>query len=677
MSHSLNLGSNRQRADIQGLRAIAVALVLLFHFDGIIEGGYLGVDMFFVISGFVIAQSTIREIHETSSFNWRNFLRRRVRRLLPGAAVVLGFSSFAALVFLSPFGPQQETSRMVVGAATYSTNFLLMSRGYFVIKAESNPLLHFWSLAVEEQFYLVWPFAVLLIISLRRWCSHAVIRLSVYITLFLTIAISCLLFFFFVEKSTLIDHFSMFDYLEKRNITFQNFGFYSPFTRAWEFLAGVLSALLYLSSKKSINNGWQRFTWIMGGISVAFAVTAIEFMDTSTSATENPTHVLPTILCVLGTASLLYSGQNSRLSQKILGMSGLRKVGDWSYSIYLWHWPLWAFSGRIWNQGWELTFLIIAASVGLGALQYVLFENPVRRNKIWKKIPSVGLVASIVTASIIVTVCYSWLTPKIALRISGRTTGELAQHVTELPCAGESVSVGIANSCVFTYPESEHTAILVGDSMAKSLSDGFTSAAQKIGMRSLVYTLPGCPYLYDISSIVNTEACTLWRSNVFSIISSINPDVLVIANLSSLYLGIMSQTISPQNSEIDWANNLEATISNAFTEVDSILIVQPPPKFKTDVANDISLVKATRLHEDREEVLVRQRVAKFIESKIVDTNNRQIQIYNPDEVFCNKEVCSQVVGGQLMFEDSDHLTPQGSLLLVDPLVERIKQLTGL
>ena len=135
MNHSSDFSKSNLRADIQGLRAIAVALVLLFHFGAITEGGYLGVDMFFVISGFVITQSTIREIRETSTFSWRNFLKRRVRRLLPGAAVVLAFTAVAALIFFSPFGPQQETARMIVGAATYSTNFLLMPRGYFAIES--------------------------------------------------------------------------------------------------------------------------------------------------------------------------------------------------------------------------------------------------------------------------------------------------------------------------------------------------------------------------------------------------------------------------------------------------------------------------------------------------------------------------------------------------------------
>jgi peptidoglycan/LPS O-acetylase OafA/YrhL len=153
--------SSSYRADIQGLRAIAVLLVLLFHFETRLKGGYLGVDMFFVISGFVIASSTLREIDNTNTFSWRAFLHRRIRRLLPGTAVVACATALLAMLLLSPFGPQKETAKMLLGAATYTSNFMLMPQSYFSLDPKANPLLHMWSLAVEEQFYFVWPIAII------------------------------------------------------------------------------------------------------------------------------------------------------------------------------------------------------------------------------------------------------------------------------------------------------------------------------------------------------------------------------------------------------------------------------------------------------------------------------------------------------------------------------------
>ncbi len=458
MNHSSDFSKSVLRDDIQGLRAVAVALVLLFHFGDIVSGGYLGVDMFFVISGFVITQSTIREIRESSTFSWRNFLKRRVRRLLPGAAVVLAFSAIAALIFLSPFGPQQETARMIVGAATYSTNFLLMPRGYFAIESGANPLLHFWSLAVEEQFYAVWPFVVLLFVALKRRISTTVFHRSLSLTLISVTAMSCLLYYLLVEKTASIDHYSVFDSFKKRNVTLENFGFYSPFTRAWEFLAGVMGSFIVSKSKETLATFWSGFTWVVGAISVIFSIFVIGSLGSSNSDIESTSHALPTLLCVLGTTSLLVAGANLRISQKVLGAKALRSVGDWSYSIYLWHWPLWAFATRIWSPSWIMTIFVSVVSVGVGAIQYSLFENPVRLKKIWRKVPSLGLVASLVTGSIVVAACYSWLVPKIALHIAGRTTGVSALHIIERPCVGNSITVGNALACIYSNPEGERTA---------------------------------------------------------------------------------------------------------------------------------------------------------------------------------------------------------------------------
>lgn len=677
MNHPSDFSKSTIRSDIQGLRAVAVALVLLFHFGDIVSGGYLGVDMFFVISGFVITQSTIREIRESSTFNWRNFLKRRVRRLLPGAAVVLAVSAIAALIFLSPFGPQQETARMIVGAATYSTNFLLMPRGYFAIESGANPLLHFWSLAVEEQFYAVWPFAVLLFVALKRRISTTVFHLSLSLTLISATAISCLLYYLLVEKTASIDHYSIFDSLKQRNVTLENFGFYSPFTRAWEFLAGVLGSFIVSTRKEIPANFWSGFTWVVGAISVTFSVLVIGSLGGGKSNIDSTSHALPTLLCVLGTTSLLVSGVNLQISQKVLGTKVFRSIGDWSYSIYLWHWPLWAFATRLWSPSWIMAIFVSVISIVAGAIQFSLFENPVRLKKIWQKVPSLGLVASLVTGSIVVAACYSWLVPKIALHIAGRTTGDSALHIIERPCVGNSITVGNARSCIYSNPEGERTAVLVGDSMAKSLSDGFVKAAENLGMKSAVFFKPGCAYLHESSPVMSNETCTPWRANVFDAIRYLQPDVVVIANLSSLYIDILNQTSNPQDSMVFWASELSATLNSTVGETMGVLLVQPPPKFAKDVRHEISLIKPIGDPEERSEMQTRRSSVNLLEQMTVADDDLRIQVLNFDDIFCGQDTCTQVVEGELMYEDFDHLTPQGSLLLVGKLEVKIKILLSL
>jgi len=408
----------------------------------------------------------------------------------------------------------------------------------------------------------------------------------------------------------------------------------------------VLGAFIVAKRKQLRNDFWSGFTWVVGAISVAFSVLVVGALGPSESSIDSASYALPTLLCVLGTASLLVSGANLRLSQKVLGVQVLRSVGDWSYSIYLWHWPLWAFATRLWSPSWVMAICVAIASVGIGAIQYQAFENPVRHKKIWRTVPSMGLVASLVTGSIVVAACYSWLVPNIAMHIGGRTTGDSALHIVERPCEGESIAIGNARSCIYSNPEGERTAILVGDSMAKSLSDGFTSAAANLGMKSAVFSMPGCAYLHEGSPVMSNEICTPWRANVFDAIRFLQPDVVVIANLSSLYIG----------------------------EAKGILVVQPPPKFVKNVKYDISLIKPIGLPEERGEVESRRIRENALEMKIVGVENPQIQIFNFDNIFCGEQTCTQVVENQLMFEDGDHLTPQGSLLLVSQLEEKMKQL---
>jgi len=288
-----------------------------------------------------------------------------------------------------------------------------------------------------------------------------------------------------------------------------------------------------------------------------------------------------------------------------------------------------------------------------------------------------GLVASLVTGSIVVAACYSWLVPKIALHIAGRTTGDSALHIIERPCVGNSITVGNARSCIYSNPEGERTAVLVGDSMAKSLSDGFVKAAENLGMKSAVFFKPGCAYLHESSPVMSNETCTPWRANVFDAIRYLQPDVVVIANLSSRYIDILNQTSNPQDSMVFWASELSATLNSTVGETMGVLLVQPPPKFAKDVRHEISLIKPIGDPEERSEMQTRRSSVNLLEQMTVADDDLRIQVLNFDDIFCGQDTCTQVVEGELMYEDFDHLTPQGSLLLVGKLEVKIKILLSL
>jgi len=218
---------------------------------------------------------------------------------------------------------------------------------------------------------------------------------------------------------------------------------------------------------------------------------------------------------------------------------------------------------------------------------------------------------------------------------------------------------------------------LVGDSMAKSLSDGFAKASENLGMKSAVFSLAGCAFLLENSPIVSNDTRASWRANVFDAIQFLQPDVVVIANLSSLYIDILNQTSNPQESMDFWASELGATLTSTMGETSGVLLVQPPPRFAKDVRYEISLIKPIGEPEERSEVQIRRSSVNLLEQMTIAADDLRIQVLNFDDIFCGQNTCTQVVEGQLMYEDFDHLTPQGSLLLVGKLEEKIKLLLSL
>ena len=265
--------------------------------------------MFFVISGFVIASSTLREIDRSQSFSWKNFLRRRVRRLLPGVAAVSLLTVFASVVLMSPFGPQQTTSQMLVGAATYSSNFMLMSRNYFSLDPKSNPLMHFWSLAVEEQFYLLWPLVIVGLLAIRSKFGIKVGKLMAWLLVVASTYITCRLFVWFSIEGPTVNDYSWFRPLITRNISPERLAFYSPLTRTWEFVAGVGVALAVRSLLVKKLRVLSSTFWLAGALTAAMAVRLATITPGYEHGTDTATNTSATILVVLGTSLVLLGGE--------------------------------------------------------------------------------------------------------------------------------------------------------------------------------------------------------------------------------------------------------------------------------------------------------------------------------------------------------------------------------
>jgi peptidoglycan/LPS O-acetylase OafA/YrhL len=661
--------SSSYRADIQGLRAIAVILVLLFHFETRIRGGYLGVDMFFVISGFVIATSTLREVDLTNHFSLGGFLHRRIRRLLPGMAAMTVTTSVLSMLLLSPFGPQKETAKMLVSAATYSSNFILMPQSYFSLDPKANPLSHLWSLAVEEQFYFVWPMVIIGFVGLRKRAHAQLSKIVAWVFGAIAVVASCWLFLLCSKYGSRVNNQWWFRPLIERNVTPEHFAFYSPFTRAWEFVVGVLVALLLrLKIVSYVLKAGSIFTFggaLMVWLGLAWATKFPEIQHEGNYGTNTSA----TIAVVIGTGLLIFGGLNDRLLSRLLSVKPLTLIGDYSYSIYLWHWPIWVLLITTFKHPSNMVVFAFVLSLGIGWLQFRLIEEPIRVRKRLPLTRTLNFVGAFCLVALVGFAMMSYATPKIGMHLASRLPGELSLHIIEKPCDGRILRVGTAQSCGYESANNKGWAVLVGDSTAKSLSDGFVRASNSQGMNSYVLSFPGCSFQLFDSPFTATDQCVGWRSDVFKALQQIQPKVIVIANLNSLYVKEPLLGWSLDDTQLIWGSELGRTLSGLSRLKTQVIIVQPPPRFNYDLRYDLSLLWPNSVRESRGEVFSRREKINEIEENAIAGFDFVRPIVNFTDEFCIADICDPKIDNKFMFEDNDHLSVDGSIF-VSSVIER-------
>jgi peptidoglycan/LPS O-acetylase OafA/YrhL len=340
----------KYRPDIDGLRAIAVVSVIGFHaFPTWIKGGFIGVDIFFVISGFLISSIIFGNL-ECGSFSYTRFYARRIKRIFPALLLVLAFTWLLGWDILLP--PEyRQLGTHVTGGAGFVSNFVLWREsGYFDAASDTKPLLHLWSLGIEEQFYLAWPL-ILAFAWRRKRGALAAIVLILMASFALSVA---------------------------QAHSAPTAAFYSPLSRAWELMVG--SALAYALPKlrrgDSRHSDWQ---------SVAgFALIAVSL---ATITVDKPFPGWWAVLPTVGALLLILAGPDSWLNRHVLANRVMVWVGLISYPLYLWHWPLLSY-GRIVRgdlPGRSMRFLLIAAAAALASMTYVWFERPFRHIENWNR----------------------------------------------------------------------------------------------------------------------------------------------------------------------------------------------------------------------------------------------------------------------------------------------------
>ncbi|MDQ6925823.1 MAG: acyltransferase, partial [Candidatus Eremiobacteraeota bacterium] len=461
---TLHDGRSRFRADIEGLRGVAVLAVVCYH-AGLVgwSGGFIGVDVFFVISGYLITGLLVKELERTGRVNLREFFARRIRRLLPASLVVLGATVAAASLLLSP-GERVTVARTARATAAYASNlyFLVNASDYFASANDLNPLLHTWSLAVEEQFYLIWP--LLLLAAFRG--QHRRRALAGLIAMVSVVSLAACVIY------------------TRRNVSWAFFG--TPF-RAWEFGAGALVSLV--PATLNVSASVRRSFGVLGTVAIAGSVVLF------TRATPFPG--VAAMLPVAGTTAVLWAGSNpTPRATRWLQIPPLTAIGRLSYSWYLWHWPVLVFGAVIWPEPSAAGRIALAAfSLGLATVSYVAVEQPIRLNRRVSARPRLTIVLA--AASSVVWVVGASALRSAALRDAQAPAQRAIADAERIPgvyaahCINDYGDATI-HACSSGDPQGRPTVVLFGDSHAAQWAAALDVEARRRGWRLVLLLKSSC-----------------------------------------------------------------------------------------------------------------------------------------------------------------------------------------
>jgi len=461
------------RPDIDGLRAVAVLIVIAFHaFPEWVPAGFIGVDIFFVISGFLITNLIQEGLHQ-QNFSFTSFYASRVRRLFPSLILVLlACQIFAWFALLSD--EYKLLGKHIAAAALLIPNWMIWSDiGYFDYAANSKPLLHLWSLGVEEQFYLLWPLTLFLIYKHR------------FNAIKITLAI--LLCSFFLNLVM----------MEK----YPSASFFLPFTRIWELLAGSLLAQLArqgVMTSDAINAKLFRHRHIKQGLPIL----GIFLLSVSLLVIDQDQRFagVLALLPVMGTLLIILSGQQSWFNERVLSNRILVGIGLISYPLYLWHWPLLSFS-RILEQtepDWPIKIFCIAVAFILSLLTFYFIERPARFGR-YLKAKTYTLMALM-----FITACLGFAT-YLSEGFKSRFTNQLIEvQISDLafdiPTSTDWYCSQVNNEgprCLTSGPEP--TAVVMGDSHALTIYPGLVERFKSKGQTVALYGgSDGCPPLLNV-----------------------------------------------------------------------------------------------------------------------------------------------------------------------------------
>lgn len=664
------------RPELEGLRGVAVILILLYHagFTGL-PGGFIGVEVFFVLSGFLITGLLLRELDKSGTLGLRAWYARRARRILPASFLILGITLAASAVVLSPLR-FSLAAHDIAAAALYVPNMLFAAQGtsYFHPKLTS-PVLHFWTLGVEEQFYLLWP-PFLLWVYRRGARTPGRMATRVGAVVAASLALS-------VVGTALVPW-----------ITF----FVLP-SRAWELGIGGLLAL----ADKPLRRVPGPVATLAASLGLLLiAVPSVLFNE------GTPYPGFRALAPALGTAFIIAAGtaRPNAAPVRALGTRGLRYIGRISYSLYLWHWPLMVLGPVVFRgvlSPPRQALLEVGASLLLGALTYRWVENPLRHGRVVGTHPgrnlrlalsvSIGVVAIALTTGHLAIRRFD--TPAVETPIplegdplagvlpvppggpamDGPLPVDLAPPLLHPPiwkygCGLDDHQTAIPD-CTFGDRDSRTTVVLFGDSHALQWHPALERIATARHWRLLSFTKLGCPY-QDVAVEHHgrpLNECEVWRDNVVARIAAERPALVLVVGRHKFEPTVNGVRLSGEPALAAMRDGASRTLARLTPIASRVAVIADTPEIPLEPPDCLSANAdhVLRCAVPREQAVDHAWLASEREAALA----QGASFVDWTDWVCPTDPCPLVIGRFLVYQDTNHITPHFAAALASKLTDSL------
>ncbi|MED7787525.1 acyltransferase family protein [Francisella sp. 19X1-34] len=675
----------KYRKDIDGLRALAVLSVVMFHLDvSWVKSGFLGVDIFFVISGYLITTIIIRDLKE-NTFSLKSFYLRRVRRIFPALITVLLISTIFAWIILLP-QDLENYSKSLVSALVSVSNlyfFNFLNFGYFSTNATIIPLLHTWSLGVEEQFYIFWPLILISIFNVGirfKWKDKNIgpSKFSLFSKL---VAISVIIFVYSIFC------FKYFSYFEITNHYSEQNYYYYPLTRAFELLFGCILAI-YFTKSKPLNS--KILLNILSALAIVFMLYPILFR-----AVPYPSNW--SIITCLGATLYIYSGSDlnyTPIINRIFCIKPIVAIGLISYSLYLWHWPIIAYINYLSiDKTYLVKTIIFIISLCLATLTYFFVEKPFRYRI---KLPFIKTIILLCLIPIFIASCFAL--GSVYVKNFGFNKPIINQNKLDFKYGFESVD---KNGCFYNFesPNNENVykkynpqnckvfknkeshILVIGNSHARSdwpmISQWVKNVDSNATLLAITPNLsnPALPRILYPSNLVEKVKNPIMRVRFNFMKNAIKRNsqynVIIFAMMKNLGL---KGANDPQKIYYKILKQALQNGKKVVLIVDTPYLGQPAKTFVAN-GNITNLCAINRVHLNCKisSVIYHQYIKPYmvLYYQLKHSYPNQVFIVSPSRVICNKATCKTTVNKIPIFADAHHLNSIGSKLLGKKYLEEL------